>query len=294
MLICLEASEEDAARMAWTKDVRLFRATTSATHGRPRPGRSTSPARRERVRAGRTRALARDAGADRMVGEPTTFTASGSTAFGDVADATPLLAAARAIKTEQEIERMRLANEIAAGRDGALQADHRAGHERGEIGASGRGSSTAKARAGRARSISPSASRSSGRARDQDVHGDDVAPSSRASRRSSRSGSAPTATGATTRRTSSSASSRRVPRARGAADGVYDDAVDFVAPGASLAELDRQVRAGIDSMGYPGPAVASDLPRRRARAHEPPYAHQAGGGGDRPPEWFLQSSQDAI
>ncbi len=49
-----------------------------------------------------------------MVGEPTTFTSEWFTAFGEVADATPLLASARALKTEQEIERMRLANEIAA------------------------------------------------------------------------------------------------------------------------------------------------------------------------------------
>src|SRR4029450_13561538 len=51
---------------------------------------------------------------DRMVGEPTTFTHDWFHAFGgDVADATPLLVEARAVKTKQEIERMRLANEIA-------------------------------------------------------------------------------------------------------------------------------------------------------------------------------------
>ena len=51
---------------------------------------------------------------DRMVGEPTTFTRDWFDAFGEAEDATPLLAEARAIKTEQEIERMRLANAIAA------------------------------------------------------------------------------------------------------------------------------------------------------------------------------------
>ena len=51
-----------------------------------------------------------------MVGEPTTYTKAWFDAFPDAADATPLLARARAIKTGQEIERMRLANEIAAGR----------------------------------------------------------------------------------------------------------------------------------------------------------------------------------
>ncbi len=49
-----------------------------------------------------------------MVGEPTTFTRDWFTAFGEAADATPLLATARALKTEQEVERMRLANDIAA------------------------------------------------------------------------------------------------------------------------------------------------------------------------------------
>src|SRR5437867_349003 len=53
--------------------------------------------------------------ADRMVGEPTTFTHDYFHSFGmQIADATPLLAATRAVKTDQELERMRLANEIAA------------------------------------------------------------------------------------------------------------------------------------------------------------------------------------
>src|SRR5262249_60425306 len=51
---------------------------------------------------------------DRMVGEPTTFPKAWFDAFPDAADATPLLNEARMIKTAQEVERMRLANEIAA------------------------------------------------------------------------------------------------------------------------------------------------------------------------------------
>ncbi len=49
-----------------------------------------------------------------MVGEPTTFPKAWFDAFPDAVDAAPLLAEARALKTEQELERMRLANEIAA------------------------------------------------------------------------------------------------------------------------------------------------------------------------------------
>ena len=49
-----------------------------------------------------------------MVGEPTTFTTAWFDAWPGGHDATPLLAAARAIKTPQELERIRLANEICA------------------------------------------------------------------------------------------------------------------------------------------------------------------------------------
>ena len=73
--------------------------------------------------------------ADRMVGEPTTFPKAWFDAFPDAADATPLLAAARAIKTEQEIERMRLANEIAAGAMEYVQARIRPGMRESEVGA---------------------------------------------------------------------------------------------------------------------------------------------------------------
>ena len=73
--------------------------------------------------------------ADRMVGEPTTYTKAWFDAFPDAADATPLLATARAIKTDQEIERMRLANAIAAGAMEHVQARLRPGMRESEVGA---------------------------------------------------------------------------------------------------------------------------------------------------------------
>ena len=60
--------------------------------------------------------------------------------------------------------------------------------------------------------------------------------------------------------------------------GVYGAAVEFCRPGASLAELDRMVREGIAEMGYPGQPSHPICHGVGARAHEPPYAHQAGGG----------------
>ena len=60
--------------------------------------------------------------------------------------------------------------------------------------------------------------------------------------------------------------------------GVYVAAVDFCRPGASLAELDRMVREGLAELGYPGQPSHPICHGVGARAHEPPYAHQAGGG----------------
>ena len=115
VLITIEASEEDAARMAWTSEVRFIKGYDPAD---PRPplARTLDAA----VAAagwyecvGLELSLGTQA-SDRMVGEPTTFTAGWFEAFPGAVDATPLLARAREIKTAQEVERMRLANDIAA------------------------------------------------------------------------------------------------------------------------------------------------------------------------------------
>ena len=113
VLICLEASEADAARTAWTPDVRLSR----GTRGDPRPPRA-----RARPRAADRRARYDRVGIELSLGRRRRTAWSGSRRPHEGVvrrvpgrgDATPLLAEARAIKTEQEIERMRLANEIAA------------------------------------------------------------------------------------------------------------------------------------------------------------------------------------
>ncbi len=115
-LVCLEASADDAERTAWTSDVRLF-AGYHPDDPRPPLARvleiAVDAARghaTHRPRATRSGTQA----SDRMVGEPTTFTKAWFDAFPDAIDATPLLNEARAVKTAQEVERMRLANEIAA------------------------------------------------------------------------------------------------------------------------------------------------------------------------------------
>ena len=59
---------------------------------------------------------------------------------------------------------------------------------------------------------------------------------------------------------------------------VYERALAHCRPGASLPELDRLVREGIAEAGYPGQPTHPIAHGVGARAHEPPYAHQAGGG----------------
>ena len=114
-LICLEASAEDAARTAWTTDVKYVRGY-DAQDPRPPVARTLALARDaagEYERVGVELSLGTQA-SDRMVGEPTTYTAAWFDGFPGAIDATPLLNRARMLKTEQEVERMRLANEIAA------------------------------------------------------------------------------------------------------------------------------------------------------------------------------------
>jgi Xaa-Pro aminopeptidase len=59
---------------------------------------------------------------------------------------------------------------------------------------------------------------------------------------------------------------------------VYTGVTHWCQPGKSLAELDRIVRDGLAEAGFPGQPSHPVCHGVGARAHEPPYAHQAGGG----------------
>src|SRR5215471_12360701 len=122
VLITIEASEEDATRTAWTEDVQLIRGY-DPEDPRPPLARTLDAAL----------AAARDS--DRMVGEPTTFTAAWFDAFPEAADATPLIVRARSLKTPQEVERLRLANELAAAAMEHVQEQLRPGMREAEAAA---------------------------------------------------------------------------------------------------------------------------------------------------------------
>jgi Xaa-Pro dipeptidase len=279
-LICLEASADDAARPAWTDDVRFL---SGYAPDDPRPPLSRTlelaqQAARSYGRVGLELSLGTQA-SDRMVGEPTTFTAAWFGGFGQAADATPLLSAARAIKTPQELERMRIANEIAAAAMEHIKAQLRPGMSESEAAAlwqghvHGQGTIRQDVDLALAFSLvwSGPGIKTFTATGDGSVREDE-----------------PTlfeiwvcADGYWADHTKNLCPGELTPRYTellGQLTAVYDDAVAFAAPGASLPDLDRRVRAGIADAGYPGQPSHPICHGVGARAHEPPYAHQAGGG----------------
>jgi Xaa-Pro dipeptidase len=280
VLICLEASAEDAARTAWTTDVRYIAGYAPDDPGPPllRTLAAVVDAARPYRRVGLEHTLGTQA-SDRMVGEPTTFTKSWFDAFEDSVDATPLLVRARSRKTEQEIARMRIANEIAA------QAMH---HVR--------------------RRLEPGLKESQVAALWQGyVHGEGTARddvelalpfslvwSGKGIKTFTATGDLPVvegepvlfeiwvcADGYWADHTKNLVLGELKPEYAELEAGlleVYARAVELASAGRSMAELDRTVRNGIDRMGYPGQPTHPICHGIGARAHEPPYPHQAGQG----------------
>ena len=280
-LICLEASADDAAGMAWTQDVRLFRGYDE-NDARPPQARALDAAldaSKDYERIGLERSLGTQA-SDRMIGEPTTYTHGWFEAWPGAADAAPLLADARAIKTPQELERMRLANEIAAGAMQYVRAHLRPGMKESEAAAMWNGYVHG---------------RGTGWNGKVDLaYGFSLVWSGEGIRTFTATANRPIqeneptlfeiwvcADGYWCDHTKNLCPGRLTPayeRLGASLMDVYERAVDHCRPGAGLAELDRLIRDGIAEAGYPGQPTHPVAHGVGARAHEPPYAHQAGGG----------------
>jgi len=281
VLICLEASAEDAERTAWTQDVRFLRGYAPDD---PRPPFARTldlaqEAARDYGRLGLELSLGTQA-SDRMVGEPTTFTAAWFDAFAVAVDCTPLLANARALKTDQELERIRLANEIAAAAMEHVREHIRPGMKESQAAALWQGF----------------------------VHGEGTGWKGRVDLALAFSlvWSGPgiktfTATGDGpvledeptlfeiwvcadgywcdhTKNLCPGELRDEYARLEEQMMEVYTYIIGLCTPGASLAELDRAAREAIAEAGYPGQPSHPLCHGVGARAHEPPYAHQAGGG----------------
>jgi Xaa-Pro aminopeptidase len=281
VLICLEASADDAARAAWTKDVRLF-AGYDPSDPRPPTARTLDVVRaaaEDFDRVGLELSLGTQA-SDRMVGEPTTFTRGWFDAFPNAIDATPLLAVARATKTEQEIERMRVANAIAASAMEHVADELRPGMRESEAAALWEGFVHAEG--------------TGWQGKVELALGYSLVWSGQGIRTFTATGSRPVqeheptlfeiwvcADGYWCDHTKNVCPGDLDERYQELLEqllDVYERAVAHCRPGASLAELDRLVRDGIAAAGYPGQPSHPICHGVGARAHEPPYAHQAGGG----------------
>jgi Xaa-Pro aminopeptidase len=280
-LICLEPSRADAERTAWTTDLRLFQGYDERD---PRPpslrALDFAAAMAEQFEAVGIELSLGTQASDRMVGEPTTFPKAWFDAFPHAQDATPLLNEARMLKTEQEIERMRLANDIAAAAMEHVQGVLRPGMSEAQAAAEwlafvhGEGTGWAgKVELALGFSLVWS--------------GDGIRTFTATTGRPIVDGE-PTlfeiwvcADGYWCDHTKNLVPGELSDRYRELEAGliaVYDDAVAFCVPGASLPDLDRRVRDGISALGFPGQPSHPICHGVGARAHEPPYAHQAGGG----------------
>jgi Xaa-Pro aminopeptidase len=218
-----------------------------------------------------------------MVAEPTVFSAPWFDGFAEaceVVDASPLLAKARAIKTDQEIERMRLAAELAASAMEYVRPRLRPGMTCAEVGALYEGHVHShgvgyKDKVDLARAFTLVWSGSS------------IATFT-ATSNTLVCEHEPTlleiwvvTDGYWCDLTKNACPGALTPEYDELTSGlleVYRRAVDHLRPGASLPELDRLVRAGIEELGYPGQPSHPIAHGIGARAHEPPYAHQAADG----------------
>jgi Xaa-Pro dipeptidase len=281
ILITIEPSAADAAETAWTTDVVLVPGY-DAKDPRP-PLARTLDAVVEAAKPYERVALELSLGtqaSDRMVGEPTTFTKAWFDAFPDAADATPLLARARAVKTEQEVERMRLANEIAAAAMEHVAGELRPGMTESEAAALWEGFVHGEG--------------TGWKGKVELALGFSLVWSGPGIRTFTATGHRPVqeneptlfeiwvcADGYWCDHTKNVCPGELEPRYAELLDvllAVYGSAVDHCRPGASLAELDVLIRSGLAEAGYadqPSHPIAHGV---GARAHEPPYAHQAGGG----------------
>jgi Xaa-Pro aminopeptidase len=278
VLICLEASADDVARTGWTGDVRFVHGYHPADPRPPLARTLEAALDAAEGRVGLELSLGTQA-SDRMVGEPTTFTKAWFDAFPAAVDATPLLSRARMIKTEQEIARLRIANEIAAQAMEHVRGRLEPGMKESQVAALWQGyvhgEGTARADVELALPFS-------------------LVWAGKGIKTFTATGDLPVvegepvlfeiwvcADGYWADHTKNLVVGELKPAYAELEAGlmeVYAQAIDACSPGRSMAEMDRTVRESLDRMGYPGQPTHPVCHGVGARAHEPPYPHQAGGG----------------
>jgi Xaa-Pro dipeptidase len=224
---------------------------------------------------------------DRMVGEPTVYWQGYYDAFcsncREVIDAAPLLAEVRMIKTEQEIERMRLANELATIGMEYARKNIRPGIKESEVAAMIEGHIHTVG-------VGYRGQVEMARAFTLVWSGKGIATFTATSHRPVAENE-PTlveiwvcADGYWTDLTKNICPGRLTKEYNRLLDlllKIFCDGIACVRDGAPLGEIDRVMRKGIDAAGYPGQPSHPVAHGVGARAHEPPYSHQAAPGNMR-------------
>lgn len=287
-LLVIEPQFREAQRTAWNKDVRYF-PFYHAKDPRPPMIRAVEMAvdvlceRKLNARVGIELSQTSQI-CDRMVGEPTVYWQGFYDAFRaaccEIVDATPLLSDLRMIKTPQEIERMRLANELAA--LGMDYADAHLSHGMIE-------SEVAAMIEGHIHSVGVGYKGKVEMARAFTLvwSGPGIATFTATSHRPVIENE-PTlveiwvcADGYWTDLTKNLCLGDLSPKYHRLLDQllkIFAGAIGCVRDGAPLGEIDRVIRDGISSAGYPGQPSHPVAHGVGARAHEPPYSHQEAPG----------------
>lgn len=287
-LIVIEPQFEEAKRTAWNSDVRYFR-FYDPVDSRPPTSRALDlclEVLRERKLTGRVGIELSQLSqiCDRMVGEPSLFTQGYFDAFravvGAVVDAAPFLAELRMIKTEQEIERMRLANDLAAMGMEHARANIRPGMKESEVAALIEGHIHAVG-------IGYKGVVQMARAFTLVWSGKGIATFTATGDRPVQQNE-PTlveiwvcADGYWTDLTKNLCPGKLTPEYNKLLTqllAIFDHATECAREGAPLGEIDRLIRREIGEAGYAGQPSHPVAHGVGARAHEPPYSHQAAPG----------------
>ncbi len=288
ILIVVEPQFREAQRTAWNKDVRYFN-FYHPSDPRPPTARALEmclDVLREKKLTGRVGVEFSQGSqiCDRMVGEPTLYTQGYFDAIRAAAretvDATPILAELRMIKTPQEIERMRLANDLAAIGMSYARQNVRPGMKESEVAAMIEGHIHSvgvgyKDKVAMARAFTLVWS------------GKGIATFTATSNRPVQEHE-PTlveiwvcADGYWTDLTKNICPGTLSPEYTRLLElllGIFREASGVVRDGAPLGGIDRVIRMRIDEAGYKGQPSHPVAHGVGARAHEPPYSHKAAPG----------------
>lgn len=283
-VVAVEPQESDVRRNAWTDDIAFFKGF-NPDDARPSFLRALEQTIGILKDRGLTRRIGVETsnavqGPERMTGEPTVYWKGYfddlDAAIEDVVDCTPLLTTVRMIKTDQEIERLRITNDLAAEAVQHVRDNIAVGMKDAEVGAMYEGYV-------HSRGIGYRGSVEMARAFTLVWSGDSIQTFT-ATKDKTVQENAPTlleiwtcTDGYWNDLTKNAAAGTLSAEYNALVDlliGVFEEAVrDHVGPGASLAELDRFIRARISEGGYPGQPSHYICHGVGSRAHEPPWAH---------------------